>query len=209
MTICSAASVAEQQQRSRLLSARDEYIQALAKEANARIASVAASNVDAYASLMSAIIKQCIVRLEYEPKISIHTRPQDVELVKKLVPGIVADVAAVTKASGSEIKVQLDVMADDSLSSSAGGVLAYALNGRIKCSNTLEDRLKLALYDLTPCIRDILFPSARAEVRPKPEIYYPHMPEVTEYFRKNKQATNQGVVPIEPAKSMSVDPFGL
>lgn len=204
-----AASVAEQQQRSRLLNARDEYIQSLGKEATARIASVAASNAEAYASLMSGLIKQSIVRLEYEPKISLHVRPQDVDLVKKLVPGIVSDVAAVTKASGNEIKVELDVVSDESLASSAGGLIAYALNGRIKCTNTLEDRLRLALYDLTPTIRDVLFPSARAEIRSKPEIYYPHMPDVNEYFRKNKQQTNQGVVTLEPAKAAAADPFGL
>lgn len=204
-----AASVAEQQQRSRLLSTRDEHIQNLGKEAAARIASVAASNADAYASLMSALIKQCIVRLEYEPKIAIHTRPQDVDVVKKLLPNIIADVAAVTKAAGNEIKVDLDVVSDESLASSAGGIIAYALHGRIKCSNTLEDRLNLALYDLTPTIRDLLFPSARAEFRPKPEIYYPHMPEVNEYFRKNKVASNQGFVELEPAKASTTDPFGL
>ncbi len=41
---------------------------------------------------------------------------------------------------------------------SHGGVLLTALNGKIKCDNTMQSRLHLVYEELLPSIRAILFP---------------------------------------------------
>lgn len=56
----------------------------------------------------------------------------------------------------------MTVSADPKLGTSAGGVVLTAFDGKIRCVNTLEERLGTALVDLTPVVRDLLFPSARA-----------------------------------------------
>jgi hypothetical protein len=70
--------------------------------------------------------------------------------------------------------VEVGVVADNALANSSGGVVVWANNGRIKCNNTLEDRLSLVMADLTPVVRDLVFPSARAEVRTKPPVHFAH-----------------------------------
>ena len=56
----------------------------------------------------------------------------------------------------------MTVSPDPKLGTSAGGVVLTAFDGKIRCVNTLEERLGTALVDLTPVVRDLLFPSARA-----------------------------------------------
>ena len=96
----------------------------------------------------------------------------------------------------------MTVSPDPKLGTSAGGVVLTAFDGKIRCVNTLEERLGTALVDLTPVVRDLLFPSARAgasfaahtsrggsrlhllltplpppfaaEVRTKPPVNFPH-----------------------------------
>lgn len=177
--MCSKASMEERLQRSRLLSSRDEFIQKLAVESSSRLAAAAGSNAAAYSTLLAGLIKQGIARLEGETSVEVKCRPQDVALVQKLAPVAAAEVAA---AAGHAVAVT--VAADAKLASSTGGVTLSAKKGTIRCDNTLEARLGLALADLTPSIRDVLFPSARAEVRVKPAVVInPHSS-----LNKNKPA---------------------
>jgi V-type H+-transporting ATPase subunit E len=158
----------EARQRSRLLSARDEFIQRLAGEAKSRLASVAGSNHEAYNKLIKDLVAQSVARLDGEKAVEIHCRPQDLAVAQKAVSAVAQDL----KSKGRTVTVT--ATADAALGGSAGGVVAWAQGGRIKCNNTLEDRLGLVMGDLTPVIRDLLFPSARAEVRTKPPVNFPH-----------------------------------
>jgi len=159
----------ESKQRSRLLSARDEFIQKLGQEAKARLGTVASSNANAYSNLLKDLIKQSLVRLEGETSAEVHCRPQDIAACQKAASTAANEFKAETKRA-----VTVTVVADPALGGNAGGVNVWAANGRIKCINTLEERLNLVINDLTPVIRDILFPSARAEVRTKPPVHFAH-----------------------------------
>lgn len=161
-------------QRSRLLAARDEFVQRLSADATARLTAAAGSNANAYGGLLKGLIKQGIARLEGESAIEVRCRPQDLALAQKLAPAAAAEAVADAKAAGVERAVSVSVVSSPSLSGSAGGVQLAAKGGTIRCDNTLEARLSLALADLTPVVRDLLFPSARAEVRTKPAIHFPH-----------------------------------
>ncbi len=164
----------ESRQRSRLLSARDEFIQRLGGDAKARLSTVAASNAAAYATLLKDLVKQSLIRLEGEPAAEVHCRPQDLAAAQKAASTAAAEVKAETGRA-----VAVSAVADAALGGSSGGVVVWANGGRIKCNNTLEDRLGLVMADLTPVVRDLLFPSARAEVRTKPPVYFAHLAHVS------------------------------
>lgn len=170
-----AASMAESKQRSRLLGARDAFVQKLHAEAKARLASVASSNTQAYNVLLKGLIKQAIESLEGETSVEVHCRPQDLAIAQKAAIAACQEIAAEAKAAGGSRNVTATVAADPALGTSAGGVFAQGAAGRIKVNNTLEARLDLAFDDLTPVVRDLLYPSARAEVRVKPKPYFPHL----------------------------------
>jgi vacuolar-type H+-ATPase subunit E/Vma4 len=164
------ASTEERKQRSRLLAARDTYIQKLNEEAKGKLSGVATANPTAYSNLLKGLIKQGMARLTGDTKVEVRCRPQDAEKVRQLTPLAVAELLAELKAAGEERVLTATVVSDQTLGTSAGGVILSALDGKIKCNNMLEERLKLAMQDLQPVIRDLLFPSARAEVRIKPAI---------------------------------------
>lgn len=160
----------ERVQRSRMLAARDEFLGRMAGEARARLTTAASVNATAYAGMVKGLIKQGVGRLAGEAAVEVRCRPQDLSVVTKVAPVAAAELAAEAKAAGEERAVSISVVADPALSSSSGGVTLAAKSGTIRCDNTLEARLELALADLTPVVRDLLFPSARAEVRVKPPV---------------------------------------
>jgi vacuolar-type H+-ATPase subunit E/Vma4 len=166
--------MAESKQRSRLLSARDEYVQKLHAEAKSRLSVVASTNAQAYTVLLKGLIKQAIVSLEGETAVVVQCRPQDLAVAQKAGAAAAAEVAAEAKAAGGSRTVAVSVAADTALAGSAGGVNVTGAAGRIKCSNTLEARVDLAFGDLTPVVRDLLYPSARAPQLVKPPINFPH-----------------------------------
>jgi hypothetical protein len=75
---------------------------------------------------------------------------------------VLQEVAAEASARGEERVVTITTDVDPELGTSAGGVVLTAFGGKIRCCNTLEERLSMCLVDLTPVVRDLLFPSARA-----------------------------------------------
>jgi vacuolar-type H+-ATPase subunit E/Vma4 len=171
---CSKASMEENKQRQRLLGARDEYVQRLAADAKSRLSAVASSNASVYNSLLKGLIKQGLERLEGENAVEVRCRPQDLAVAQKAAVAAAQEVAAEARAAGAERHVNITVAADQALGTSAGGVVLAGAAGRIRCNNTLEERLTLCMADLQPVVRDLLFPSARAEPRVKPPVNIAH-----------------------------------
>jgi vacuolar-type H+-ATPase subunit E/Vma4 len=166
---CSKASMEDRRQGQRLLGARDEYVQKLGTEAKTRLVTAASANATAYGNLLKGLIKQGVGRLEGETVVEVRCRPVDLAAAQKAAAAAASELVA----EGSP-KLTLTAVADQSLASSAGGVILAAKDGTIRCNNTLEDRLDLTITGLTPVIRDLLFPSARAEVRSKPAVHFEH-----------------------------------
>jgi vacuolar-type H+-ATPase subunit E/Vma4 len=161
--------MAEARQRSRLLAARELYVDKLAKEAAARLRTAIQGDKARYPALLMGLIKQAMARLTGEQACEVRCRPADLELARQAT----AAAAEKIKAAGGPA-LATTVTADAALADSMGGVIVTAMAGRIRCNNTLEARLETVLHDLTPVVRDTLFPSARAEVKTKPAVYFPH-----------------------------------
>lgn len=177
----------ERRQRSRLLAARDEFMQRLGQEAKARLAGASSASASAYSNLLKGLVRQGLERLSGEAAVHVLCRPQDLAVAQSVAP-----LAAQVRGGGSSRRcrsrwnfkegtrlhllrpppqeifasegrsVTVTVAADAALGTSAGGVVLTAFSGKIRCVNTLEERLGTALVDLTPVVRDLLFPSARA-----------------------------------------------
>jgi len=148
---------------------RDDKMKLLKEEVTGRLEEVASS--PKYKDLLRLLIVQGCLALQ-EKAIVVRVRQVD----EKLVEPILGDAVALFqetchKATG--IKPQLTLaLSKDYLNvppsqakggpSCCGGVELVARGGKIRCANTLDNRLDIGLRDLEPQIRGLLF-----GVRPK------------------------------------------
>ena len=133
----------ERLQRSRLLAARDQFVQKLAGEVSGRLTGAAeGSAAESYRELLSGLIRQGIMRLAGETAVEVACRPQDASLVSALAPAAAAAAVAAAAAAGEPRQpVAVSVVSLPALARCAGGVRLSAKNGTIRCDNTLEARL--------------------------------------------------------------------
>lgn len=107
---------------------------------------------------MESLILQSFCRLidgkNFTP-ITIQVRQTDLDIAKQALLNALDGYKTMTKG------VQLDKVTIDEQNwldaSSAGGIVANTLNGRISFNNTLESRLELATEALLPALRTNLF----------------------------------------------------
>ena len=76
----------ERRQRSRLLAARDEFMQKLGHEAKARLAGASSASASAYANLLKGLVRQGLERLSGEKAVHVLCRPQDLAVVQSVAP---------------------------------------------------------------------------------------------------------------------------
>lgn len=165
-----AASKKEREERGRLLSARDALVRDLAVEAKAALAATASASGAAYGNLLKGLIKQGLHRLTGDADITVYVRPQDATIAANVAPAAAEETMRECAAAGEKRSIRIAVSVDKTMTASLGGCVLASMDGRIRCNNTLEERLNLVMGDLTPVVRDVLFPSARAQVRVKPPV---------------------------------------
>ncbi|XP_077372031.1 V-type proton ATPase subunit E 1a isoform X1 [Festucalex cinctus] len=139
------------QARLKVLKARDDMIMDMLIEARQRLAAIA-QDPARYSTLLEGLVLQGFYQL-LEEKVVIRCRQQDVELVQAAVN---KNIPIFKEAVKKHIVVKIDK--DRFLPSSiCGGVEVYNGNGKIKVSNTLENRLELLAQQMMPEIRVSLF----------------------------------------------------
>lgn len=114
-----------------------------------------------YKTLLRQLIVQGLVKIE-EQVIEIQGREKDRALIEQLIPSAVAEYKTKMAAAGHTVepgmpRVNLSA-ANFQDSSITGGVILLALNGRIVCNQTLDERLAIAYSELMPSVRNNLFP---------------------------------------------------
>ena len=154
----SAASKRMGKQKTRQFTERELLVQQLEREMVDRLSSVT-TDAAKYSALLEGLIVQGAEKIA-EKKVEVLGRRED----KALVASATAKAAA--RLPGIDITVSESRFLSDKC---AGGVKVTGLTGRIEADNTLNTRAKLALKDLQPVVRYVLFPSARAPVLEKPE----------------------------------------
>lgn len=98
-----------------------------------------------------------------EPELELKVRDGEVDLVEGMLEDCQSKFSELMQEqTGQPFETKLSVIQDKFLTveegGSCGGVILYALNRRIVCPNTLEDRLNLTFEQELPKIRKLLFP---------------------------------------------------
>ncbi|XP_042351801.1 V-type proton ATPase subunit E 1a [Plectropomus leopardus] len=139
------------QARLKVLKARDDMIQDLLNEARQRLAEIA-KDPDNYSVLLQGLVLQGLFQL-LEPKVTIRCRQQDVEMVQAAVNNTIPIYKEAVK-SNIVVKIDQERFLPSDI---CGGIDVYNENGKIKVSNTLENRLELMAQQMMPEIRVNLF----------------------------------------------------
>jgi V-type H+-transporting ATPase subunit E len=147
------------QARLRTLKSREDAVSRIVSEAYKSLGTIAKS--PNYAQLLCDLIVQAAIKMN-EPSAAIWCREVDVHLVQEAIPKAVAKYKQLT---GRDMQLHVDpqnrlspprVEGSDAPSCSGGVALATG-EGKIICSNTLEQRLSTAYEQLLPTIRTMLF----------------------------------------------------
>lgn len=118
-----------------------------------------------YRETLKNLIIQGMIKL-LEPEVLINCREADRSLVESLLNECESEYAKfMLQESRKEYTTKL-IIQDQSLESlgmktSGGGVWLKSKDGKISCTNTLEDRLNLCYEELLPEIRQLLFPRVK------------------------------------------------
>lgn len=148
--------------RIRVLQAREDAVQALLRDARASLLSLSL-NTSEYSRMMLGLIVEGMHKLG-EPSMLIRCREMDVSLVESLLPQVGG---AYQAAHGREApSVRLDTAnllpppprnADEQNNGErafcSGGVIVTSSDGSIECTNTLDDRLRIAYMCNLPALR--------------------------------------------------------
>jgi len=100
-----------------------------------------------------------------EENVELKVREEEVPMVKRMLESCQDEFSVIMlRETTREYSCRLSVVEDQFLTSEnggrCGGVVLYAHNRRIVCSNTLEDRLNQIFESELPMIRKGLFPKA-------------------------------------------------
>eukprot|EP01118_Nematostelium_gracile_P008610 TRINITY_DN2853_c0_g1_i1.p1 TRINITY_DN2853_c0_g1~~TRINITY_DN2853_c0_g1_i1.p1 ORF type:complete len:235 (-),score=75.39 TRINITY_DN2853_c0_g1_i1:147-851(-) len=156
------------QSRIRVLRAKEESVQKLLTESHKKLAQIS-KNQDSYRKLLKDLIVQSLIKLG-EPTVKVLARKEDVSLVQSVLSEAVSEYTSKTHKTAN---VTLDNSSflppgpqHGSLDGEfcSGGVVLATPDGKIVCSNTLDDRLKMAFEGLLPEIRTILFGASLTRV---------------------------------------------
>ncbi|KAI9018452.1 ATPase, V1/A1 complex, subunit E [Hyaloraphidium curvatum] len=137
--------------RLRLLQSRQQLLNQLNEEAKKKLFEISQDRAK-YQALLKDLILQGMYQL-MEEQVSIQCRTADVPLVE-------AAVADAAKACAENLKIQVKAVIDKENplpETSAGGVVLYGLGDRIRCANTLENRLEMLTQKMLPDMRILLF----------------------------------------------------
>uniref|UniRef100_T1J5G9 V-type proton ATPase subunit E n=1 Tax=Strigamia maritima TaxID=126957 RepID=T1J5G9_STRMM len=139
------------QARLKVLKAREDHIKTVLEEARSKLA-LAAQDPARYKSVMHGLILQAMYQLN-EKLVSLRCKQIDIPLVQSLIPDCKDKFKEKTQ---EECDVRLDT--ENCLTpETCGGIELSALRGRIKVTNTLENRLDLLAQQMIPDIRVTLF----------------------------------------------------
>jgi V-type H+-transporting ATPase subunit E len=139
------------------MKSRDELLTELKKGAMEKLTKQCSG--PGYSKLIHDLIVQGLVKIE-EPVVEIQARPEDQEIVKKALPGAVAEFIKVMSQAGHSVDPKVTISANQLPSpGTTGGVVLCALNNRVVVNQTVEARLEIAYTEIMATIRAGLFPS--------------------------------------------------
>ncbi|PRW33682.1 vacuolar ATP synthase subunit E [Chlorella sorokiniana] len=155
--------------RIKVLQAREDAVQTVLHEAFSALAAL--SNDQAkYKSLLTDLLVQGLHKLS-EPRALVRCRQVDQKLVEQAISAAQSKYAAELGRPAPEVSLDTAHWLppppkegkhthDDEFQSCCGGVVVTSADGKIVCSNTLDDRLRITYGSNLPHIRALLFGAA-------------------------------------------------
>ncbi|KAJ5069573.1 atpase h -transporting v1 subunit e1a-related [Anaeramoeba ignava] len=143
-----------------ILKAKYNAVQRILKEAHFKLTEIGKPSPQ-YEQLIEKLIIQGLLKLR-EPKVILQCRHCDVKIVNEAIPKAIEKYKEIT-SKDCEIKLLRSQylpppkQKGKSVPFCSGGVVLNSSNGRIVCSNTLDNRLLMAFESILPLIRDKLF----------------------------------------------------
>jgi vacuolar-type H+-ATPase subunit E/Vma4 len=154
------------EQLSSKMKSREELLDELVKNVVGKLCAQASKEKEYTAYLVKLIVQACI-KLQ-ETDVTIQCRQVDVKVVTAALPLAKAEFKSYMTKNASvvpELKLTIDNAhflpppPPQVGVSCAGGIVASANAGRIKCDNTFDTRMEQAFDALKPVVRHNLFPS--------------------------------------------------
>eukprot|EP00197_Chlamydomonas_leiostraca_P009605 CAMPEP_0202863548 /NCGR_PEP_ID=MMETSP1391-20130828/4140_1 /ASSEMBLY_ACC=CAM_ASM_000867 /TAXON_ID=1034604 /ORGANISM="Chlamydomonas leiostraca, Strain SAG 11-49" /LENGTH=234 /DNA_ID=CAMNT_0049543195 /DNA_START=84 /DNA_END=788 /DNA_ORIENTATION=+ len=150
------------EQRIKVLSARESAIQEIVHEAKLKLREVS-KNPTTYKKLLTDLLVQAMKKLN-EKSATVKCRQVDLILVKEILETARKNYTALFQEEAPAITLDQSSFlppppqgSNEELASCCGGVVLVSSDGRITVSNTLDDRLKIAYEANLPDIRGRLF----------------------------------------------------
>jgi len=150
--------------RLKILQAQDDAVRAIQKDAQTRLGALS-TDQSAYGSLLQGLLVEAVFKLG-EPKVKVRCRKIDSALIRTVIPQAASTFEQQygTAAPTVELDEQYSLPAAaaqggfaEEFDTCAGGLVVTSADGRIVCSNTLDDRLAIAYGGNLPSIREMLF----------------------------------------------------
>ncbi|PSC75013.1 V-type proton ATPase subunit E2-like [Micractinium conductrix] len=144
--------------RIKVLQAREDAVQTVLQDAFAQLVAMSQDKA-AYKRLLADLLAQGMYKLA-EPKVLVRCREMDVQLVRDAFSAAQTKYQEVygTAAPALELDPKHPLppppkagkQHDDEFQTCCGGVVVTSGDGRIVCSNTLDDRLRITYSSLLP-----------------------------------------------------------
>jgi V-type H+-transporting ATPase subunit E len=150
--------------RIKILQAREQAVQQLLDEAQSTLAGIS-NNKQQYRSLLTDVLVQAFRKLS-EPSVLVQARQVDGPLVKEVLDSARAKYKEVFGTDAPQAQLDNNKhlppppsggKSHEDATTCCGGVVVTSANGSIVCSNTLDDRLRIAYSQNLPAVREVLF----------------------------------------------------
>ncbi|KAK9845474.1 hypothetical protein WJX81_007411 [Elliptochloris bilobata] len=149
--------------RIKVLQAREDAVQAIVKEAHNKLSTLTADK-KAYRSLLTDLTVQALSKLK-EDSATLKVREADLALLKEVAEPARSKYQQVFGKEAPSVAVDTKEFlppapkgsGDEEMMGSSGGVVATSASGKIVCSNTLDDRLRIAYSQNLSAVRAMLF----------------------------------------------------
>ena len=152
--------------RMEIMKARSECMTQLVEETRAKLIHNASNSPAEYKEVLENLIIQGLIKL-LEPQVTVQCRACDLTLVQDVLePAKNRYLNIIRTSTGREYDLRLDIDTrhlppgpheGSHGVSCSGGVILHSHNGKIRCINTLDERLTAIVAANTPALRKMLF----------------------------------------------------
>lgn len=161
-------SAAINRARMDIMQIKNECIDELLQETRLAVADKARRDPDAYKLTLKNLIIQGLIKL-LESDVKIRARKEDTELVQSVLEAAAREFKEIMQKEAHQrydVTLSLDSkyldprpVVGSNAPSCCGGVVLLADEGRIKCTNTMDERLSAMFSNTVPSLRKMLFNS--------------------------------------------------